>query len=54
MALQHQLVLLLLLMEMLEVLVLEAGMVEAVVLLVLDLALPLLCLAGATSSASNH
>ena len=52
MALQHELVLLLL--EVLEVLVLEAGMVEAVVLLVLDLALPLLCLAGPASSASNH
>ena len=52
--LQHHLVLLLLL-EVLEMLMLEAGMIKAVVLLVLYLALPLLIrLAGPSSSASNH
>ena len=53
--LQHHLVLLLLLLEVLEMLMLEARMIKAVMLLVLDLALPLLvCLARPSSSASNH
>ena len=48
--LQHHLVLLLLLLEVLKMLMLEARMIKAVMLLVLDLALPLLvCLAPATS-----
>ena len=53
--LQHHLVLLLLL-EVLEMLMLEARMmIKAVMLLVLDLTLPLLiCLARPASSTSNH
>ena len=51
-ALQHELVLLLLLLEVLEVLVLQAGVIKAVV--VLDLALPLLSLARSACSSSNH
>ena len=47
--------LLLLLLQVLQVLMLEAGMIKAVMLLVLDLTLPLLVsLAGPASSASNH
>ena len=54
MTLQHHLVLLLLLLEVLEMLVLQAGMIKAVMLLVLDLALPLVSLARPSSYASKH
>ena len=52
--LQHHLVLLLLLLQVLQVLMLQAGMIKAVMLLVLDLSLPLVGLAGPASSSSNH
>ena len=46
--------LLLLLLQVLQVLMLKAGMIKAVMLLVTDLTLPRLPLAWPSSSASNH